>query len=385
VLFRWICICVLLFVAYSIEICIRNLFNMAVTRFPDSGLTSEYGNIILSGVAQTVTLKITLDTEVLLQETYTPDADDIVVIPDIGKLAFQYITRQSLALANGLDSGSVTLNIKLTENGNTPTITTKDVTFFRSDVNFNGSITPELIALMPLSRSTNKITGPGRKETISFYDHGDVSLYAVYSNGTKDVGTTIAKFAELDDDGEMRKLLVSPAVIAAAVECDVSDLVYYNLYKDESAMIRFKMDHRNYQNKTTFVFVNSLGAQETITFTGHDVYEKKWSREFGFSSDQIVQTYKDNGEKIKVNTGYVVPSMHVCIEDLLNSDSVCVLNGDTLYPVVIIDEDFNLTTKKNQAQSFIITYRYASNIIQTKYTPLAKPGLFGDTFDQTFE
>jgi hypothetical protein len=118
---------------------------------------------------------------------------------------------------------------------------------------------------------------------------------------------------------------------------------------------------------------------------GHDVKEGKWDREYGVINNSVVQTARDKTEQIKVQTGFVMPAMADVIDDLLNSDAICVLEGSNLVPVVILEEDFTRTTRRNEPRSYQITYRYASNYIKAKYTPLVKPGIFGDTFDETFE
>lgn len=358
---------------------------MIATRFPTSGLTSEYGDIILSDVDTKVTLEITFDGDVILEEEYTPDADGVVYIRDIGKLALLYMPAVALSLNQGVDGSSIIFSIDLVEGGLDPDIIEQNVTFYRTDIDFIGSITPELIMLMPLSRATTKTTGQGRKEFISFYDSNIVKLYAVFSNGTADVGVTVDDFLPMLEDGDMYRVNVSPAVVAAAVGCTEAQLVYYNVYQDTAAIIRFKMDHRSFVNKTTFVFRNAFGAQETFTCVGHDVKEGKWDREYGVIHNSVMQTARDKSEQIKVQTGFVMPGMVDVIDDLLNSDAICVLEGSNLVPVVILEEDFTRTTRKNEPRSYQITYRYASNYIKATYTPFVKPGVFSETFDETFE
>lgn len=357
---------------------------MVETRFPTSGLTTEYGNIVLSSVTEKVSLEITYDSDVILEEDYYPDADGVVQIRDIGKLADMYIQNGALSLTDLEDEGSVLFAIKVTEAATPEVVITKNVTFYYTSVDFAGSISTALLLKMPLSRVTTKTTGPGRKEYVSFYGDGDVLLYAVYSDGTKDVAITLGTYAELSTPGTIYRVDVSPDVVAAEVGCSVLDLVYYNVYKDGTAIIRYKMDDRNFVNKTTFLFRNAFGAQETITFVGHEQREGKWDREYGVIDNAMVQTSRDKTDKIKVRTGYLLPGMADVIDDLLNADQVGVIENGVLYPVVILEEDFSRTSRRNEARSYEITYRYASNNIQAKYTPLVKPGVFDETFDETF-
>ena len=358
---------------------------MVVIRFPNRGLTSEYGDIILFGVTERVSLKITYNAVVILEEDYFPDADNVVTIRDVGKLAALYIDNNDLSLTEGVDGKSIKMTIEIIEHRTPEQNSTDEVTFFRSNIDFAGSISTTLIQKMPLSRTNTKVTGPGRKEFVSFYANAVIAVYAVYSNGVKDVASTVTPFTTLADNSNLYRIDVSPSVVAAAVGCSESQLIYYNVYGDDDTIIRYRMDHRNHVNKTTFFFRNCFGAQETFTCVGHAERDGGWEREYGVIHNSMIQTSKEKNDQIKVKTGYLIPSMMDVLDDLLNSDLICVLDGTVLRPVVILSEDFTRTTRKNEPRSFEIEYRYASNTPQGKYVQLSKSGVFDETFDPTFE
>lgn len=361
---------------------------MVATRFPDKGLTSEYGNIILSEVTESVTLEITYDDTVVLTEKYYPDSSGVVVIRDVAKVALAHMPSWPLSLTNHAVLSKVQLNIVLTENTDPAGVIDEAVVFYRADFDFNSSINEDLLLMMPLSRSTVKSTGVGQKEFISFYDFddADVILYAVYKDDGRDVAVTIADFLEIEENGLVMTFDVSPSVVATAVGCDVNDLIYYNLYKAETAIIRYRIDERRFPKTTTFIFRNSFGAQESLTCTGHHEVDADWQREFGSIDNELMQVSRDKTEPIKVSTGYLLPSMAGVIDDLLNSEEVYVLQGTQLRKVVILDQEFSRTSRRNEPRVYEITYRYASNSPQAgNYVPLAKSGVFDSTFDNTFE
>lgn len=359
---------------------------MVAVRFPDSGLTTEYGDIILEAASQMVRLEVKLGIVTILQEDYHPNAEDCITIRDLGKLAALYIpSDNALTLSNSDDTGNVILEVILTEAGESEEPISKYVTFYKCDLDFDGSVSVDLLMRMPLSRATTKMTGPGRKEFISFFGNNVISLYAVYSNGSRDVSKLIESFVTLADSGKIYKMNVSPQLIAGVVGCLEESLIYYNLYKDNKVMIRFRMDERRHVKKTTFLFKNTFNAQETITCFGHELNNRKWEREYGQINNNVLQTSKNKTEEISVSTGYLHPEMFPVLDDLLNSENICVIEGNKLRQVIILSEDFSVTSRKNEPRSFEITYRYASNNFKSQYVPFAKPGIFDETFDKSFE
>ena len=110
---------------------------MVVIRFPNSGLTSEYGDIILFGVTERVSLKITYNAVVILEEDYFPDADNVVTIRDVGKLAALYIDNNDLSLTEGVDGKSIKMTIEIIEHRTPEQNSTDEVTFFRSNIDLS--------------------------------------------------------------------------------------------------------------------------------------------------------------------------------------------------------------------------------------------------------
>ena len=354
---------------------------MVEVQFPESGLSAEYGDIIIGSVAESVTVSVTYSGDIVISEIYTPDSDGKIYIHDIGKIAVSFQEKQVFKTSYGFSGlSSIVLTVAIVG----ATTITKAVTIYKSVVDFAGSLDVDTLKIIPLSRMTKKITGPGRKEYISFYGGSTVSVYVVKKGITQDEGLTIS-YATLYDAEKIYFLDVSPDVVAGWASCDVSDLIYYNVYTSTDAIIRFTVDHRNFTNKRTFVFRNCFGAQESFTCTGDEESSRKWAREYGVSQNKQVQISNDLVNSIKVNTGIITSQQVESLEDLLNTDQLALLDEYGFQPIVILEENFSNNSRRDELKSVDFTYRFAgNNQFRTNYAAFKKPRIFDPTFDETF-
>ena len=275
----------------------------------------------------------------------------------------------------------VSLDISIVNGAST---ITKTISIYECIVDFAGSLDVALLNLIPLSRMTKKTTGPGRTEFVSFYGTGTVSAYVVKKGTTQDVATTYTVYTMATAD-KIYRINVSPDVIATLAGCSVSDLIYYNVYKDTDCIIRFTMDQRNYPVIRTFVFRNCFGAQESFTFIGDEESSRKWTREFGVSNNNQLQISRDLVNSIKVNSGPISSQSVEAIEDLLNTDQLALLDEAGFQPIVILEENFSNTSRRDELKSVDFTYRFAgNNQFRTTYAAFKKPRIFDPTFDETF-
>lgn len=354
---------------------------MIEIQFPDSGLSAEYGDIIIGEVTGQATLTVSIGDETILTESYSPDADAKITIQDIGKLAQLNILRADFSTANGVDAETVVLSMEIVNGVDT---ITKDVTIYESKVNFAGSLDVELLTAIPLTRMTKKLTGTGRVEFVSFWGAGTVTAYVVKKGTTQDVAATYT-VGTMADAGKMYRWNVSPDVIATMAGCLVDDLIYWNVYKDADCILRFTMDQRSLPVIRTFVFRNCFGAQETFTCTGDEESNRKWTREFGTSRNEQVSVSRTMINSIKVNTGFVTLQQIEALEDLMDTDQLALLDEQGYQSIVITDENFSNNSRRDEAHSFDFTYRFtANNQFRTTYAAFKKPRIFTPEFDQTF-
>ncbi len=355
---------------------------MVEARFLETGLSAEYGDIVICDVTDTVTLVISIAGNKILQETYYPDNDGNIYIREVGKLAAMYNDPEWLIITNGIDGRNSVMNITISEGAQ---IISKNVQIFTCTTETAGTLTVENLKIKPLSRINKKATAAGRFEYLSFYGSGSVFVDVAYIDSERDRATTV-KLADLPvTDNEFYRLNVSPAVIAQLIQVPEEDLIYYYVFKDKSDVFRFNMDKRIYPHYQTFVFRNSFGAQETFTCTGDGESERKWTREFA-TITSIQKTVKNQLEnKFKINTGYMTRHSVELLEDLLNSESVCLIDNGKFVPVVFVGEKFTVTSRRDELIAGEIEYRYASNNqSQYRYQSNKLPRIFDQTFDKTF-
>ena len=359
----------------------RKVITMVEIRFPTSGLSSEYGDIIFSSVTGSVLATISVGGNTILEEKYIPDPDGGIRIMGIGELAMVYFAANDFSTENGVDGEAIVVTVSLL--GQDSGIE-RNVTIFPCVVDFSGSLPADTFLSIPLSRSINKTTAFGRKEWISFYGGSTVQLYAAYRGTTADLSKTV-EFSVLADATKFYRLNVSPAVIATAIGCAETDLIYYNLYTSVESIIRFTMDDRNYPAQKTFVFRNCFGAQESFTCVGDEKSDRKWTRSFGSINKKQVSISHDLENKITVSSGYVSDEDIEVLEDLLNSDQVCLLDQHGFQDIVITDESFSIVERDDELKEVSFSYLFAqSNQFKTSYKAFAKPRIFTHQFDDSF-
>ncbi|MDH6355472.1 hypothetical protein M2132_001815 [Dysgonomonas sp. PH5-45] len=354
---------------------------MNIVRLPAEGLSADYGDIILDSVTGTVESIINIDGTEILHEVYYPDVSGMVYIRDIGSLAMTYDSVQDINLDNGLDGSRVRLDITLQEGEQTESF---QVYIYRCDAETRGTLSVPLLKQQPLSRLSKKTTGVGRREFISFYGPGQISANVIYSDTKTDQTKIILLGTIAHDDGNQYKYDVSPVIIASLCGISEADIASYSVYKSESDMIRFVMDHRSFLNKTTFLFRNIFGAQEAFTCIGDANAEKKWTRSYGNINRRQKQISRDLANTITVNTGYISIKSTEIIEDLLNSQSICLLEDGQLRDISIIEESFKVTSRRDELIAVEFKYRYSSNNQMQFRKPANTQRVFDFTFDSSF-
>lgn len=356
---------------------------MVENRFPASGLSAEYGDIVIGSVTDSsVVVEIRYQGTLIISEVYTPDVDSKIYIREIGELALLLIDKPDFVMTNGSTGyGSILINVKII---GTSTFLIKDVTIYPCIVDFAGSLDVATLKQIPLSRATNKSTGVGRKEYVSFYGSGILKAYVVKKGLTSDSAATY-NLVSWNLPEKIHFFDVSPSQMATVAGCAESDLVYYNIFISADSIIRFTMDERNYPDQKTFVFRNCFGAQESFTCTGADKSERKWTRSFGNIDNKQVSLTRDLVNKFTANTGYLLAEDLEVLEDMMNSDQVYLLDEYGLQEIVILEENFNDTSRRDELKTVEFSYRFAqNNQFKTTYKAFKKPRVFSTEFDETF-
>jgi len=364
---------------------------MNVVRFPIEELSADYGDIILDSVSDDVETIISINGTEVLHEIYSPDVNGMVYIRDVGSLAMMYDQIQDINLNNGLDGSFVKLDISLKEGNET---FETSVNIYRCDAESGDTLAVTTLKKMPLSRVTKKITGIGRSEFVSFYapdeqtetgepnDPEEINVDVIYYGNDKDELTTVTLDTLIPSTGNYYRYDVSPSVIADLCQIIEPKIISYTVYKSENESISFVLDNRAFLNKTAFIFRNIFGAQEAFTCTGDSNTERKWTRDYGNVNRKQMQISRNLEKTVTVNTGYINEETTGLLEDLLNSQSICLLEEGELRDVSIVEESFKVTSRKDQLIAVEFKYQYSSNNHLQFRTN--KRRIFDYTFDETF-
>ncbi|HBB00732.1 MAG: hypothetical protein A2W86_11810 [Bacteroidetes bacterium GWD2_45_23] len=358
---------------------------MVIDRLPDYALTSEFGNIELSSVSGYVDMEIIFESTSILNERYYPNKHGYVTIYNIGEVALNLASIPELSNINkSIGVFYVSLTIKLTQRYTAPVEVIRY--FYVSSVNTNGTVNHDNMVITPLSLTNEKRTGIGRKEFISFFGTESISLYAVYKSPTGDKGITISNYATPTYSYVgVFSFDVSPSLVASRIGCNENDLVYYNIYKSSTRVIRFVMSERMYPHLKTFGFINSFYGQETFHAMEAGNFQTKFDRNIGTITG-VRRQFRPQVEKIvSVDTGWLKRNELPVLEDFLTSQRVGIWEDNTFVPIIIQTDSIKISEKRDELISVEFSYRYAEDRYQRfRYVTRPLAGVFDSTFDLTF-
>lgn len=364
---------------------------MVVTGLKNSCFCADYGDIIVTGVSEMLTAVIYVNGINALEEIYYPDAGNTVTIRGIGEVLMTYFKEVEEPLLGDSKRDLYLSTVIKLNNGEF----SKEQTVFYSristglDVDFSYS--------RFLTRYTKKRTSYSRREIIQFYDN----LQSIHF-GIAYLLDGVPQFLKVEQyacknthAGISLDVSINTILFVLKNKSDVlvtpDDLIYYEVYSvindnivDE---IRFINDKRHFPNEKHFLYYNSFGFTETITFTGQD----KRSIELGATYAYIGGDYRkiDTLPVIsnQVNSGHIGKDMADCMEDLLISAKVYTYeNGSIEKEIVFTEVDMTRDSQNNHPINYTLTYRPAAlRHLEYKRIIYDSKRVFDKTFDNTFD
>jgi hypothetical protein len=135
-----------------------------------------------------------------------------------------------------------------------------------------------------------------------------------------------------------------------------------------SAIFSFTIDVRSLPHVRYFMFLNSLGGFECVRFTGENIQELSFERDF--FDRATLSEYDENliprsqlppltTRAFKVNTGWISRLTVDWMQDFLNSTEVFEIRGENRYPVVIVQDKIELRRDSITLYSLTISMEYA--------------------------
>ena len=375
---------------------------MVITGINSAGcFCADMGDVVISGVESDIIIDFTAryNGNVIhsWSERYTPDAQGVVKVRDLGEIALDYFVPMGLDINfNTVDANEFSYNV-----GISASITDDEGTQLDDFVQtFYYSMLPVKKSNIEYkffyNRYSERSVHPEQYIPVAYnIDTQNLKVGVVFkANDTVDY--LVLDYGDENDQSIIHRIRnLSPKVIAAKVseeygdEISVSDLIYYDasLYYNGGLIdrIKFNLDHRHHKQFTHLIFYNLFGFPETICFTGKDEKSAEMEATFALMNDQYSKIDTELNEIHTINSGYITSTDYESIKDLIRSKEVYIYNGTDKLKIAITDIDLTCEKPKSTPLNVKISYRLAND----KDVAFARPGItnnrvFDKTFDYTF-
>lgn len=363
---------------------------MIVTGLKNYIYASNYGDITVSDITDSVTVILQVEGNTVLEERYYPDANNNVIIHHIGDVLLAYFTRPDNARLTD-SRRKLFLNVTISIGSS---FSHDQIVFYSTIKN---DIEIDFAFAKFLTRYQKKRTSVSRCEFLSFYDNSQ-SIYlgiAYLHNGEpqffrfkwKDCGNT---HEGISLDVSLLKMV---GLVQSGTNHAISDadIIYYEAYsvigEEVVSEIRFINDKRFFPQEQHMLYYNSFGLPETITFRGADKRSVDPNATYAVMQDEYRKVDSLPVIYDEVNTGYIDRVEADCIEELLISDNVYLYTTTGIDKKIVFTE-VNMEKRKpdNVPISYTLTYRPAAlKCLEYKSIIYNASRIFDKTFDYTFE
>lgn len=345
--------------------------------------TGTMENLVLkSPSAQVrVAIKVTsaYGTHEVLNEVYYPDESSTVTIYHPGDLCEPYARQY----------GSVTAAASIYD------ITADGVQTAALDVDLGtvlfGNVDPQTDASTFCEHHFltilmgPKTTALGRKECLSAYDAGDLTVTAYIKKGG-DITSVSGSLSPINTTGKVNDYNVSPDNIREVLQ--LSDGQQLLQYSCQAGVRRqtYDMVMEKVPPAPSLAFLNSFGCWEYIHCTG----THKKSSKFTYSTAVIGEKTRNYAiqeqRQLTANTGSLNYAMAEWADELFRSQQVYLYTGGKMgKEVVVSDVKDEVTNEDDDMPSYEFTWMYAQKLHNVIDTETRRLRVFDGTFDYTFE
>lgn len=330
-------------------------------------LSSALDKMSFTTTMGNATVIISMGDEIVLQETYFPDAKNLITLRDLDRLIVPYLTSNLIE----------TFHYTIKDSQNT---IEKDFTvqFSAAEINMDaGTFLDEYFLSLLLGTKT---TAVGRSEFVHLVcrEACAVKVRLEYMVGDR---LEISEIT-LENVTELNKVItvnVSPDLFAVVGKTLLAYTVTAGLRS-----VRFEMDLLNPVTAPNLVFTNSFGCQETIYCVGTHQVEPKYSRDTAMIDGKLKSYQITENRNFKAKTGILSTDMANWAEELFRSKEVYLMDGDaTGKEVTITESKSERNNNPDNLPSFEFEYRYSQR--NHNIMPIVNAGrVFDNTFDRTF-
>ncbi len=345
--------------------------------------TGTMENLVLkSPSAQVrVAIKVTsaYGTHEVLNEVYYPDKSSTVTIYHPGDLCEPYARQY----------GSVTAAASVYD------ITADGVQTAALDVDLGtvlfGNVDPQTDASTFCEHHFLTILmGPkttvlGRKECLSAYDAGDLTVTAYIKKGG-DITSVSGSLSPINTTGKVNDYNVSPDNIREVLQ--LSDGQQLLQYSCQAGVRRqtYDMVMEKVPPAPSLAFLNSFGCWEYIHCTGTHKKSSKFTYSTAMVGDKTRNYDIREQRQLTANTGSLNYAMAEWADELFRSQQVYLCTGGKMgKEVVVSDVKDEVTNEDDNMPSYEFTWMYAQKLHNVIDTETKRLRVFDGTFDYTFE
>lgn len=345
--------------------------------------TGTMENLVLkSPSAQVrVAIKVTsaYGTHEVLNEVYYPDKSSTVTIYHPGDLCEPYARQY----------GSVTAAASVYD------ITADGVQTAALDVDLGtvlfGNVDPQTDASTFCEHHfltilmDPKTTALGRKECLSAYDAGDLTVTAYIKKGG-DITSVSGSLSPINTTGKVNDYNVSPDNIREVLQ--LSDGQQLLQYSCQAGVRRqtYDMVMEKVPPAPSLAFLNSFGCWEYIHCTGTHKKSSKFTYSTAVVGDKTRNYDIREQRQLTANTGSLNYAMAEWADELFRSQQVYLCTGGKMgKEVVVSDVKDEVTNEDDNMPSYEFTWMYAQKLHNVIDTETKRLRVFDGTFDYTFE
>lgn len=345
--------------------------------------TGTMENLVLkSPSAQVrVAIKVTsaYGTHEVLNEVYYPDESSTVTIYHPGDLCEPYARQY----------GSVTAAASIYD------ITADGVQTAALDVDLGtvlfGNVDPQTDASTFCEHHFltilmgPKTTALGRKECLSAYDAGDLTVTAYIKKGG-DITSVSGSLSPINTTGKVNDYNVSPDNIREVLQ--LSDGQQLLQYSCQAGVRRqtYDMVMEKVPPAPSLAFLNSFGCWEYIHCTGTHKKSSKFTYSTAVVGDKTRNYDIREQRQLTANTGSLNYAMAEWADELFRSQQVYLCTGGKMgKEVVVSDVKDEVTNEDDNMPSYEFTWMYAQKLHNVIDTETKRLRVFDGTFDYTFE
>lgn len=324
--------------------------------------------------------KLRCGNEILLSESYVPDANNEIVIRELSSLIEPYVQGKLVSQ----------FEIEADANDFGKLVSSFTVIYCKAEVDMFAEDFASRFFLSTLMGA--KVTALGQKEYLHFVttDEDFASgvenniVYKIYADYVNSEMKQVSNIYERNIQLNANSLQI--------VTIDVSP---FNFIQKGLMLVAYKVTvgsriqtycvNKRYDSEPDIAFKNSFGLLETLYFTGTKEDAPEISRSAGYVNGEYRNYHIEENRVVKAKTG-VIPEAMVCLVDELarSTEAYLIEKGEIGRQITITDSELKRTNDLDSLYSFQITYRLAKRN-QNVLKVVLPAKTFDSTFDKTFE